>query len=130
VAGRLDRDAYVLELDERFTSKRLDASRWVPHYLPHWTTPERSAARFDMGNGLLRLRIDLDQPEWREADGGMRVSNLQTGTWSGPLGSARGQHRPRQPGRVHPGEAAAGGRDRRPAGGHDDGAPVIHRPPA
>jgi hypothetical protein len=93
VAGRLDRDAYVLELDERFTSKRLDASRWVPHYLPHWTTAERSAARFDMGNGLLRLRIDLDQPEWREADGGMRVSNLQTGTWSGPLGSARGQHR-------------------------------------
>lgn len=93
MAGRLDREAYVLELDERFTSNRLDLDRWVPHYLPHWTTPERSAARFDVGDGLLRLRIDLDQPEWREADAGMRVSNLQSGSWSGPLGSDRGQHR-------------------------------------
>jgi len=93
VAVTLDRDEYVLELDERFTSKRLDAGHWVPHYLPHWTTPERSAARFDAGNGLLRLRIDRDQPEWREEDAGMRVSNLQSGTWSGPLGSPRGQHR-------------------------------------
>ena len=93
MAGRLDRDGYVLELDERFESNRLDVGRWVSHYLPQWTTPERSAARFDVGGGLLRLRIDVDQPEWREADAGVRVSNVQSGTWSGPLGSARGQHR-------------------------------------
>jgi hypothetical protein len=40
----------------------------------------------------------------------------------------RGQHRAGQPGRVDPGEPAAGGRDRRAARGHDDGASRIHRP--
>jgi hypothetical protein len=87
----VDRSRYVLEFEERFESERLE--QWVPHYLPHWTTPERSAARYEHSTGMLRLRIDEDQPEWREADAGLRVSNLQSGSWSGPLGSARGQHR-------------------------------------
>lgn len=89
----LDRDGYVVEFEEQFESAVLDADRWVPHYLPHWTTPERSAARYDVSDGVLRLRIDADQPPWRDADGGLRVSNLQTGSWSGPTGSPRGQHR-------------------------------------
>ena len=76
-----------------FASGELSPARWVPHYLPHWTTPERSAARFDLTGDALRLRIDREQPAWRDADGGLRVSNLQSGSWSGPLGSNRGQHR-------------------------------------
>jgi hypothetical protein len=28
--------------------------------LPHWTTPERSAARYELEPGVLRLRIDAD----------------------------------------------------------------------
>jgi len=91
----LDRTAYALELDEDFSGPRLDPERWVPHYLPHWTTPERSAARYDLGPDGLRLRIDADQPAWRVADGELRVSNLQTGTFSGPAGSPVGQHRHR-----------------------------------
>jgi hypothetical protein len=67
----------------------------VAHYLPQWTTPERSAARYELEPGLLRLRIDADQPAWRVEDGEMRVSNLQTGTFSGPEGSSAGQHRHR-----------------------------------
>jgi Glycosyl hydrolases family 16 len=90
---RLDRSGYVLEFEETFASSELSPARWVPHYLPQWTTPERSAARFDLTDGALRLRIDREQPAWRDADGGMRVSNLQSGSWSGPLGSSRGQHR-------------------------------------
>lgn len=91
----LDRSAFVLEFDEDFTERELDPARWVAHYLPHWTTPERSAARYDLSPGRLRLRIDADQPAWRVEDGEMRVSNLQTGTFSGPAGSPRGQHRHR-----------------------------------
>lgn len=91
----LDRSRFELEFDESFRGPELDPDRWVPHYLPQWTTPERSAARYELCPGLLRLRIDADQPAWRVEDGAMRVSNLQTGTFSGPLGSTVGQHRHR-----------------------------------
>jgi len=84
------------EFVEDFTGAALDESRWVPHYLPHWTTPDRSAARYDLSPGVLRLRIDADQAAWRPEDGELRVSNLQTGTFSGPLGSRRGTHRHRE----------------------------------
>ena len=93
---RLDRSVFELEFGEDFTGEALDPRRWVPHYLPHWTTPERSAARYELCPGLLRLRIDADQSAWRVADGEMRVSNLQTGTFSGPVGSPIGQHRHRR----------------------------------
>ena len=96
--GTLDRTAYELEFDESFTDSGLDPRRWVAHYLPHWTTAERSAARYELKPGLLRLRIDADQPAWRVRDGEMRVSNIQTGTFAGPLASPIGQHRhPRRP---------------------------------
>ena len=91
----LDRTDYELELDESFTDPGLDPGRWVAHYLPHWTTPERSAARYELEAGVLRLRIDADQPAWRVEDGEMRVSNIQTGTFAGPVGSPIGQHRHR-----------------------------------
>jgi hypothetical protein len=86
---------YELVFAEDFTGGVLDDRRWVAHYLPQWTTPDRSAARFDLRPGWLRLRIDADQPAWLPDGGPLRVSNLQTGSFSGPLGSARGQHRHR-----------------------------------
>jgi hypothetical protein len=91
----LDRTRFALEFDEDFAGAALDPRRWVAHYLPQWTTPERSAARYELHPGRLRLRIDADQPAWRTDDGELRVSNLQTGTFSGPAGSALGQHRHR-----------------------------------
>ncbi len=91
----LDRTAYDVVLADDFAGPDLDGSRWVAHYLPHWTTPERSAARYRLGARGLELRIDADQPPWRDEDGPLRVSNLQTGTFSGPAGSPRGQHRHR-----------------------------------
>jgi hypothetical protein len=94
-SNTLDRTGYELEFDESFTDPGLDPGRWVAHYLPHWTTPERSSARYELKPGLLRLRIDADQPAWRVEDGEMRVSNIQTGTFAGPLASPIGQHRHR-----------------------------------
>lgn len=88
--ARLDRSRFVLEFEETFDRPELSTERWVPHYLPEWTTPERSAARYDSEPGRLRLRIDADQPAWRPVDGDLRVSSLQTGTNSGPAGSTVG----------------------------------------
>jgi hypothetical protein len=93
--SRLDRSGYRLVFGEDFAGASLDERRWVPHYLPHWTIPERSAARYDLHPGWTRLRIDVDQPAWRPEDGELRVSNLQTATFSGPVGSDRGTHRHR-----------------------------------
>ena len=95
MSERLDRSRIELEFDERFGGATLDPNRWIAHYLPEWTTPDRSAARYDVGGGVLRLRIDADQPAWLPEEGELRVSSLQTGTFSGPAGSHRGQCAPR-----------------------------------
>jgi hypothetical protein len=95
VAQALDRSGFELVFDEDFREPVLSPDRWVPEYLPHWTTPERAAARYELRPGRLRLRIDADQPAWREEDGELRVSNLQTGTFSGQPGSPVGQQRHR-----------------------------------
>ncbi|GGC07668.1 hypothetical protein [Cellulomonas carbonis] len=104
-------------LTDDFSAPELDPTLWVDHYLPQWTTPERSRARYDVGHGRdalrpaddtddaahptgLRLRIDADQPDWRPEDAPLRVSNLQTATFGGPVGSARGTHRHRPDGLV------------------------------
>jgi hypothetical protein len=92
-APRLDRGRYELEVEDTFSSAQLDASLWIPHYLPQWSSRERGAARYDVGGGSLRLRIDADQPPWSpEWNGGLRVSSLQTGVFAGPVGSGIGQH--------------------------------------
>jgi hypothetical protein len=83
---------------EDFRARILDQSRWVDHYLPHWTTPERSRARWALTDDGLQLRIEADQLDWRPEDAPLRVSNLQTATFSGPLGSTRGTHRHRADG--------------------------------
>jgi hypothetical protein len=88
-----DRSLYELEFDEQFDTPVLDASRWVTHYVPQWTTPDRSGARYNIANGIITFRIDADQRPWRPEEGELRVSSIQTGTWSGPLGSPHGQHR-------------------------------------
>ena len=84
-----------LVLDDRFDAPVLDPDRWVPHYLPQWSTPELTAARYDLGEDGLRLRVDADQPAWHPDEPGVRVSSIQTATFSGPAGSERGSHRHR-----------------------------------
>ncbi|PTT16860.1 hypothetical protein DBR36_12005 [Microbacterium sp. HMWF026] len=86
------------DLDDDFATGAPDPSRWVSAYLPQWTTRERAAARWNAEPNGIRLRIDDDQPHWRPEDAPLRVSNLQTATFSGPLGSTRGMHRHRTDG--------------------------------
>jgi Glycosyl hydrolases family 16 len=85
---------YELELEDRFDAGELDRTRWLPYYLPQWSSRERSAARYDLSAAHLSLLIDEDQQPWcPEFDGATRVSSLQTGVFSGPVGSAAGQQR-------------------------------------
>jgi hypothetical protein len=85
---------WELEFEDTFDGDALDLRRWLPFYLPHWSSRERSAARYSVGGGVLRLLVEEDQEPWcPELDGEVRVSSLQTGAFSGPVGSAVGQHR-------------------------------------
>jgi hypothetical protein len=87
-----DETELELVFDEDFRGERVDEARWVPYYLPHWSSRERTAARVGRHEGRLALHIVEDQPPWcPEWDGELRASVLQTGLYAGPLGSALGQ---------------------------------------
>ncbi len=81
------------ELDETFTGPDLDRSVWLPHYLPHWSSREATAATYETGADGLRLRIPPQQDLWcpdRHAEP-MRVSGISSGCFAGPVGSTVGQ---------------------------------------
>ena len=83
-----------LEFEETFDADVLDRTRWIPYYLPQWSSRVRAAAQYELGGGQLRLLITADQEPWcPELDGDVRVSSLQTGVFAGPVGSTVGQHR-------------------------------------
>jgi hypothetical protein len=87
----LDRSRYQIDFDDHFI--RFNPDHWLPYYLPHWASREHTRARYEVGEGLT-LRIDDDQAPWApEHDGPLRVTNLQTGSRSGPVGSGDGQLR-------------------------------------
>ena len=91
---RLDRAGYVIEVEDRFEQPSLDGRLWIPCYLPHWSSRTAAAARYAVGGGTLRLLIEGDQEPWSpDYSGFLRVSSLQTGLFSGPVGSVIGQHR-------------------------------------
>jgi hypothetical protein len=94
MADPVAKAGYELVFEDRFDGPELDRTRWLPHYLPQWSSREAAAARYRLDGGGLRLRIEADQPPWcPEFDGGTRVSSLQTGVFAGPVGSGVGQSR-------------------------------------
>ena len=83
-----------VEFEDTFEDSVLARERWLPYYLPHWSSRDRSAARYRIADGLLRLQIEADQRPWcPELDGDVRVSSLQTGAYAGPVGTPIGHHR-------------------------------------
>jgi Glycosyl hydrolases family 16 len=94
VVDPVRKDGYELEFEDTFDGDVLDERRWFPYHLPQWSSRAAAAARYAVGGGRLRLRIEEDQPPWcPEFDGRVRVSSLQTGVFAGPVGSTVGQHR-------------------------------------
>jgi hypothetical protein len=85
----MDTDAY---LDERFAGDSLDPGVWFPYYLPHWSSRAQSAATHSVRDGELHLMIPADHPLWCPDlhDEPLRVSGIQSGSFSGPMGSTIG----------------------------------------
>lgn len=78
---------------DHFDGADLDASVWVPHYLPQWSSRAQSAATFAVADSELRLTIPVDQGIWCADDHEppLRVSGIQSGVFSGEVGSTVGQ---------------------------------------
>jgi RimJ/RimL family protein N-acetyltransferase len=90
----LDLGGRAPDLDERFGEGVLDETVWWPYYLPHWSSRDRTAARYSIAPDALELTIAAETAPWSpEFDGDVRVSHLQTGQYSGERGSTVGQHR-------------------------------------
>lgn len=79
-------------IDERFDDAELDQSIWVPYYLAHWSSRHDSAATYELTDGGLRLSIPRDQGLWCSGlhEEPLRVSCVQTASFSGPVGSSHG----------------------------------------
>lgn len=90
----VDGKSYELEFYDGFEGSQLKTTHWIPFYLPQWSNRESSAPRFEFSDLGFQLRIEHDQKPWcPEFNGPVRASSLQTGVFSGPLGSRTGQHR-------------------------------------
>lgn len=79
-------------LDELFDGPDLDSNVWLASYLPHWSSRVEAAAACEVRDGELRLSIPPTHPLWcpETHDERLRVSCIQTGNWSGPVGSTIG----------------------------------------
>lgn len=76
-----------------FNENELNLKYWFPYYLPQWSSREASKASYIIKDGVLTLYISDTQKPWcPEWNGEVRVSNLQTGVFSGRLDEKIGQH--------------------------------------
>ncbi len=64
-------------------SALLDESRWIPHYLPSWTTPDLSAPNYTIEDGILSLRITEKMGPWSPYDDQTVISGIMTGNNAG-----------------------------------------------
>ena len=75
-----------------FDGSGLDTDVWIPHYLPMWSSRAESAATYAVAGSELRLTIPPEQGLWCPADHDpLKVSGIQSGVFSGPVGSTIGQ---------------------------------------
>lgn len=78
--------------EDDFTTPDLDAV-WIDGYLPGWSSRAAARAHYRIDRSVLRLSIPSDHPLWcaESHPSPLRVSGVQSGNWSGPKGSTRGQ---------------------------------------
>jgi hypothetical protein len=82
-------------LHDDFDGAEIDRAVWLPHYLPAWSSLDRTVADWIVDDSALTLRIPFDHPTWCEEEHPepLRVSGVQSGNRSGPVGSTDGQQR-------------------------------------
>jgi Glycosyl hydrolases family 16 len=82
----------VQDFSDEFDGADLDTDVWVPHYLPMWSSRAQSAATYATVGSDLRLTIPPEQGLWCPGEHEpLRVSGIQSGVFSGPVGSTIGQ---------------------------------------
>lgn len=82
-----------LAFEDGFDGHDLDRSVWLPHYLPAWSSRAATAATYRVDDSCLHLSIPPEQGLWCADDHTppLRVSGIQSGNLSGPVGSTVGQ---------------------------------------
>jgi hypothetical protein len=81
-----------VDFSDHFDGAELDTEVWVPHYLPMWSSRAASAATYAVADSELRLTIPPEQGLWcADAHSPLRVSGIQSGVFSGEVGSTHGQ---------------------------------------
>jgi Glycosyl hydrolases family 16 len=83
----------VISFVDDFDGRELDTDIWVPHYLPMWSSRAETAASYTVAASELRLTIPPEQGLWcaDQHEPPLRVSGIQSGVFSGEVGSTRGQ---------------------------------------
>ena len=76
-----------------FDGVDLDRDVWLPHYLPAWSSQAETRASYHLADSCLVLEVPVDHPVWPVHAPPLRVSAVQSGSWSGPVGSPYGQQR-------------------------------------
>jgi hypothetical protein len=91
MSDRLDGLRVVFEDD--FDAAELDRDVWLPHYLPAWSSRAESEATYAIGDSCLSLTIPQSHGLWcpDHHQPPLRVSGIQSGNFSGPVGSTIGQ---------------------------------------
>ena len=86
-------DAARWDVADDFDGADLDLAVWVPHYLPAWSSRAETAATYELRDSCLHLTVPPGQGLWCGGDHrpAMRVSGVQSGNASGPVGSTVGQ---------------------------------------
>ena len=76
-----------------FDSPDLDRSVWLPHYLPMWSSRRATQASYRLEDSCLVLEIPPERGLWLPEDHHppLRLSGMQSGSRSGPVGSTDGQ---------------------------------------
>jgi Glycosyl hydrolases family 16 len=82
-----------LVFEDHFDKPALDPEVWLPHYLPAWSSRAATAATYQVRDSCLHLSIPPGQGTWlpHEHTPPLRVSGIQSGNFSGPVGSTVGQ---------------------------------------
>jgi hypothetical protein len=77
-ANPLEKPGYRLDFHDEFDGSELDPDKWVPYYLPQWSSRALSAPRYRLEDSNLVLEIAQEQPPWcPEFDGKVRCSSIQ-----------------------------------------------------
>ena len=85
---------YMFLFNDAFDAEFLDSTKWLPYYLPHWSSRKLSKPNYDLKDGKLILKITQKQKPWcPEFNGNVKCSSIQTGNYAGSLGSNIGQHK-------------------------------------